>query len=408
MGLFDFVRKLLQPSGRQPEKPHAVAPRLKALRRKRKPAAKRGFVKTKPYAMALHDGTSYHDLRDGGSMQQLMRFRLPSFATPEELAAWLKTPLKQLAWLSDYHNNNAEAGAPSKLAHYHYVWVAKRSGGKRLIEAPKPRLKAIQTRMLREILDRVPPHGAAHGFVKGRSILSNAAQHAGKYVIVKADLADFYPSVKRRRVVAIFRGVGYNLEIARWLARLCTNRAPKTLPAPDGAAVPAVLFRPHLPQGAPTSPALANLAAYGLDVRLNGMAKKFGVTYTRYADDLVFSGPEELLSKGRMAKLISYVKQIIASEQFTLNPKKLRVIRRGDRQEVTGLTVNKKPNVTRPRFDTLKAILTNCVRKGPASQNRDGHEDFRAHLVGQIAFVRGVNRAKAARLQKVFERIVWG
>lgn len=431
MGLLDFLRKLLggddplaspqQPRGPgyAPQAEHEVKPkakrrarrlRLPPLRRERKASVSSRPARAKPYAMSRFGGAAYCDARVGGSPAQLSRFKLPVFDAPEELAAWLKVPLRKLAWLSDYHHNNAEADAQSKLSHYHYVWLKKRSGGFRLIEAPKPLLKAVQERILREILDHVPPHPAAHGFVKGRSIITNAAVHAGKYVIVKADLADFYPSVRQTRVVSIFRGMGYNLEMARWLARLCTNEAPAELRMPgevDETIVPAALFRRHLPQGAPTSPALANLAAYGLDVRLSGLARKLGATYTRYADDLVFSGSEELLRKGQMAALLAFVKKIIGHERFALNTRKLRIIRRGDRQEVTGLSVNVKPNVPRPYFDTLKATLANCVRKGPAGQNRDAHDDFRAHLLGQIAFVRGVNPAKAARLQRMFERIQW-
>jgi len=398
--------------GARPEgKRHArEVPCLPPLHRQRKPGVKSNPARTKPYAFARAQPGGYSDARVGGSPTQLARFGLPGFSTPEELAKWLQVPLKKLAWLSGYFGGRAAGRPPQKLHHYHYVWVKKRSGnGYRLIEAPKPVLKAIQERILREILDRVPPHATAHGFTKGRSIVTNAAAHTGKYVIVKADLADFYPSVRQPRVVSIFRGMGYNLEVSRWLARLCTNQAPAELRPPKRAddGVPRMLFRRHLPQGAPTSPALANLSAYGLDVRLGGLARKAGIVYTRYADDLVFSGPEELLRKGRMPVLLAFVKTIIHSERFALNTRKLRIIRRGDRQQVTGLTVNAKPNVPRPYFDTLKAVLTNCARKGPAGQNRDGHENFRAHLLGQIAFVRSVNPAKAARLQRVFERIQW-
>ena len=98
-----------------------------------------------------------------------------------------------------------------------YQWKAKRSGGGRLIESPKPLLKGIQTRILRDILDRVPLHAAAHGFAKGRSIASNAKPHCGQAVVVKWDLADFYPSVRFNRVVAIFRSLGYSREAAVWL-----------------------------------------------------------------------------------------------------------------------------------------------------------------------------------------------
>src|SRR5205807_998791 len=115
----------------------------------------------------------------------------------------------------------------------------------------------------------------------------------------------------------------------------------------------------HLPQGAPTSPALANLAAYVLDVRLSGLAKKFGVAYTRYADDLTFSGDEHIIVGKSMNWLIRYMRGIVRDEKFTWNNHKKKIIRSGHRQIVTGLTVNEKPNVSRKEFDRLKAILSN-------------------------------------------------
>ncbi|MCK6470346.1 MAG: reverse transcriptase family protein [Planctomycetes bacterium] len=363
----------------------------------------------KPYAAARTAGKQYIDARAGGSYSKLARYGLPGFETPEDLARWLKIPLKTLCWLSDYHGAN-RAEKASKKQHYRYVWVKKNSGrGHRLIEAPKPMLKHIQERILRELLDKVPPHRCAHGFAKGRSIATNAAQHAGKYVILKVDLQDFYPRVTYKRVAAIFRALGYNREVARWLARLCTNAVPWALQAPRGdpRALLEAHKRRHLPQGAPTSPALANLAAWALDVRLNGLAKKLGATYTRYADDLTFSGGAELMKDGRMDGLIRWARSIVRNERFTWHKRKKRVIRRGNRQQVTGLTVNEKPNVPRPAFERLKAILHNCAKKGPAGQNHGKHDNFREHLLGRIAFVRSVNPQKAKRLQKVFEKISW-
>lgn len=363
----------------------------------------------KPYAAARCAGKQYLDARVGGSYAKLARFGLPGFETPEDLARWLKIPLKTLCWLSDYHGSNRSEKAPKKQ-HYRYTWVEKKQRHRhRLIESPKPMLKHIQERILHELLDKVPPHRCAHGFAKGRSIATNAAQHAGKYVILKIDLQDFYPRVTYRRVAAIFRALGYNREAARWLARLCTNAVPWDLKAPrgDSLALLEAHKRRHLPQGAPTSPALANLAAWALDVRLNGLAKKFSASYTRYADDLTFSGGEDLLKDGRMDGLIRWARSIVRDERFKWHKRKKRVVRRGNRQQVTGLTVNEKPNVPRPAFDRLKAILHNCAKQGPSGQNRDKHADFRAHLQGRIAFVRSVNPQKAKRLQRLFEKIAW-
>lgn len=367
---------------------------------------------TKPYAFARRSArtSGYLDCRVGGNPERLRKFDLPEFTTPEELAAWLKLPVKTIAWLADFHNKNAREEVVKKQ-HYHYTWRKKRGNrGWRLIESPKPILKLIQQRILREILDNVPAHGAAHGFVKGRSILTNAAPHASKYVVVRCDLANFYPSISCNRIRAIFFGLGYNYEIARWLARLCTNALPWSLKGPDGGPSHSALGsygQRHLPQGAPTSPALANLSAWALDVRLSGLARKFNVDYTRYADDLTFSGDEKSLRGLTMAYLLAYIRGIIRDERFVFHPTKRKLIRRGGRQVVTGLTVNQKPNVPRPYFDKLKATLHNCAKHGPSLHNRENLPDFRAHLKSQIAFVRCVNPQKAERLQRIFDRIMW-
>ena len=231
---------------------------------------------------------------------------------------------------------------------------------------------------------------------------------------MKFDLADFFPSVAAARVVRIFRTVGYSEPVARLLAGLCTTRTPadvwaaRPTPAADGSDHTARLrlVGRHLPQGAPTSPALANLAAHRLDRRLAGLAAALDATYTRYADDLTFSGGAELAR--RSARLSRLVGEVVAEEGFTLNPSKSRVQRRGGRQQVTGVVVNVRPNLPRAAFDLLKATLTNCVRRGPAGQNRAGHADFRAHLTGRVAHAAAVNPARGRQLRRLFDAIRWG
>ena len=161
----------------------------------------------------------------------------------------------------------------------------------------------------------------------------------------------------------------------------------------------------HLPQGAPTSPALANLAAYGLDVRLSAWAAACGATYTRYADDLAFSGDESFARTGVRFRRVVW--QVVAEEGFRANAAKGRWMTAGGRQHLAGVVVNQRTNVRRDEYDRLKAILTNRIRHGPASQNRDGHPDFRAHLLGRVAHVAHLNPDRGRKLRALADQIEW-
>jgi RNA-directed DNA polymerase len=326
---------------------------------------------------------------------------VPALRTTVDLADWLGVSPGDFDWLADSRGRNGRQPEP-RLRHYTPRWVAKRGGRFRLIEVPKPRLKAIQRRILHEILARIQPHAAAHGFRPGRSVRTFVEPHVGRAVVWRTDLKDFFPSIPPSRVHAIFRTAGYPPPVCRSLTGLCTTSLPADapLPAPD---VPVELYRSrHLPQGAPTSPALANLAAYRLDLRLNSWAAASGAAYTRYADDLAFSGGPDL---GRRFR--SVVWQIILEEGFRPNAAKSRWMPRAGRQHLAGVVVNVRPNVARAEYDQLKAILTNCVRHGPAGQNRTGASDFRAHLLGRIAHVASLNQGRGSKLHELLARVEW-
>lgn len=425
MGLLKFLRRLFfgtspasetsraspRSCGRRTRRPRRK-PDLEPLRHKRPRNLRPGNrhaneTFTQPYAFARFGfaSGSYFDLREGGDDALLEQWGLPVLHTPDELAAWLGLSTGRLAWLT--HRFWSEDRPPDeRKAHYVFHWKRKRAGGWRLIESPKPALKAAQRTVLAGILEKVPPHACAHGFVPGRSVITNAGPHVGRRVVLKFDLANFYASVGFSRVTAIFRGLGYCREAALWLARLTTSRLPAGVACPSGDAAAAEPYlRRHLPQGAPTSPALANLSAYALDVRLSGLARAFGGRYTRYADDLTFSG-----SRGFLRALPTFVplaKQVIRDERFRLHRRKGKVLRNNQRQTVAGVVVNERTNVDRREFDRLKAILTNCLRSGPASQNRDGRADFAAHLRGRIAHVANLNPARGRKLLALYEQIRW-
>jgi hypothetical protein len=150
---------------------------------------------------------------------------------------------------------------------------------------------------------------------------------------------------------------------------------------------------------------LANTCFYRIDCRLAGLAQAAGAGYTRYADDLAFSGDSDF--DRAVERFATHVAVLLSEEGFTVNHRKTRIMRQGVRQRLAGLVTNARLNVPRADFDRLKATVTNCVRHGPAGQNRDEVPDFRAHLQGRIAFVESVNPSKAARLRALFNQIAW-
>jgi retron-type reverse transcriptase len=266
-------------------------------------------------------------------------------------------------------------------------------------------MKRIQRWLLRNVLAPIPVSDVAHGFVPGRSVRTFVAPHVGRAVVLRMDLQDFFPSVSCARVAALFRRVGYPRRIAATLAGLCTAPTPDTVLAehPREGVDLAQRFLanqrlrdPHLPQGAPTSPALSNLAAWRLDRRLAGLASGFGATMTRYADDLAFAGDETFAKSLRF--FIPRVGAIALDEGFHINHRKTRVMHSGRRQHLCGVVVNDRMNMPRRERDRLRATLHNVAKHGLESQNREGHSDFRRHLEGKVAWAAALNPELGKRL----------
>ncbi len=266
--------------------------------------------------------------------------------------------------------------------------IPKRDGSDRTICAPKKQLKWVQRQILHHILTKAPPHSAAHGFVNGRSTVSNAGPHVGAELIVKFDLKDFFPTIHYFRVIGLFASLGYPVgncmfgtdddsnQIAPVLARLCCYTPD---PKKWGSAV--------LPQGAPTSPAISNLVCRRFDARLVGLATANKGVYTRYADDLTFSFPQaESLNLGRFRW---WVDQVCQQEGFIINQEKFRVIRNSQRQVVTGIVVNEALRVPRELRRELRAILHNCDKTGIATQ-AEQHPDFKGNVGAFSQYLRGI------------------
>jgi retron-type reverse transcriptase len=223
------------------------------------------------------------------------------------------------------------------------------------------------------------------------------------------DLKDFFHRVPVPRIGALFRRLGYPWAVAKLLQGLSTHTSSPTLAGERFQGLPwerrKRLIDKHLPQGAPTSPAIANLCAWRFDCRLQGLANRFALDYTRYADDLAFSGGAQLM---RLAPFLQRLIGAIAIEEgFEINHHKTRVRTQAQSQRLAGVVVNQKPNIPREEFDRLKAILHNCTRSEPESQNREGVDNFKAHLAGRIAYVAWINPVRGAQLQRLWRRIHW-
>jgi len=251
-------------------------------------------------------------------------------------------------------------------AEYREFEIPKRSGGKRRIAAPAPELKALQRRILRRLLGKLASHPSATGFEKRHSIVTNAKPHAGAAVVVRMDLRDFFTSTGSKRVRAYFRKIGWNGEASDLLTNLCT-------------------FNGGLPQGAPTSPRLSNLVNYRLDTRLLKLGDRFGAAYSRYADDITFSFRKD--DRVVVHAVIHATKEIVGDEGYKLHQRrKLQIRRRSDRQVVTGLVVNVRPNLPRQVRRRLRAVEHHAKAGKPATlsaQQLEGWRSLRSMIARQ-------------------------
>lgn len=323
-----------------------------------------------------------------GDTDKLARAALPVLHNAHELANAMGVTLPELRFLSFERR-------VSRISHYRRFAMPKKTGGERIISAPMPRVKRLQYWVLDNILAKVPLHPAAHGFIPGRSIVSNAQPHVGKAVVINLDLKNFFPSVGLARVKGVFRELGYSEQLATTLGLLCTE-TPTEEVSVDGEKFFVASGERALPQGAPSSPALTNILCRRLDARVQGCAEKLGFTYTRYADDLTFSG--DAAARKQAGKLLWRVKQIIADEGFTPHPEKQHVMGAGHRQGVTGIVVNQKLSLERDTLRRFRATLFQVEKDGPAGKQWNGNENVLDALEGYAQFVRMVDAEKGAPL----------
>lgn len=307
--------------------------------------------------------------------EQLQRLGLPLWKNEADLAEALGLSRGQLIAFAHYS---------FRERHPDYVAFAipKRSGGERILLAPKRRLKAVQRKLLKLLCERLPVSEAAHGFRSGRSIASGALPHVGRKLVLRLDLADFFPHCTWNRVRGLLLAYGYSYPVATCLALLTSESERQPVETPEGLVYVPVQTR-YCVQGAPTSPALANALVYKLDRRLEGLAQKMGFNYTRYADDLTFSGDDP----ARLGSLLRWAQTIIEAEGFHLNAHKTRIMRQGQCQKVTGVTVNETLGLSRKERRRIRAAL-----------HQKGHSD--AAVQGQLAYLHMLNPQQATNLKE--------
>lgn len=337
---------------------------------------------------SLHHKESNSDL--------LNKYSLPVFEDALALANKMEIDLKALQYLA--YNRTV-----SKIQHYHTFEVSKKSGGKRKISTPKPKLKELQAWILETILQKIPNTNEAHGFVKERSIVTNAKPHLEQDIVINIDLKDFFPTITHKRVKGLFHKMGYSEQIATILSLLCTYSEVDEIDL-DGVTYYVQTGERKLPQGAPTSPAISNLVVYKMDKKISGLAKKLNFTYTRYADDMSFSTSND--NADNVSRLLFFIKKIILSEGFTIHPDKIHLMRNGMQKKVTGVVVNEKLNIERIQLKKFRALLHNINKNGWKDQQWGKAIHLINAIEGYINYVVMVNPEKGAQFKNSLSEII--
>jgi RNA-directed DNA polymerase len=334
------------------------------------------------YQQAFIERNSHLDAQVKGFFiaygQELARRRVPILFSAEDLAFRLGISMRQLNWLSY-----------AKQGRYRMLERSKANGKIRILHAPNSKLKTVQRWITSKIILKQKPHPYATAYYPGSTLAQGADPHVGRKVVIRMDLKDFFPSITYAQVRRVFSSFGYSYGVASALASLCCLEG-------------------KLVQGAPSSPALSNLVALNIDRRITGLKKHLKSAdqkfyYTRYADDLIFSFDEE-----NMVGTLPLIRQIVREEGFVVNEDKLRIMRSGRQQQVTGVVVNQRLNVNAAECRRLRAVLHNIRNHGWDTEMQRWQSNmgtcvrnqvhFRQILEGRIAFVRSLNPEKGGML----------
>lgn len=295
---------------------------------------------------------------------------------------------------------------------YYYYLIPKKSGDMRRIIVPNDELKSVQRWVNKQILQAISPLDCVTGFVRGRSIVANAKIHENKKYILNVDVENFFESITIDRVEKLFYAMGYKHEVALFFADLCTTTINERYVRWKLGEERAKYFeslmhkaKPFLVQGAPTSPAIANLICYRMDKTLMKYAQRHGINYSRYADDITFSSDDIVcLPK------VGYIKRLLAEEHFVLNASKTKLRKEGMRQEVTGLLINERVRVPRTYKKDIYRHLHFCLKYGGLSHFnhiKSSYNMSRDWLLGRIFYVNAVEPEEAKKMLYLFNQVDW-
>lgn len=269
---------------------------------------------------------------------------------------------------------------------YNEIKIPKKNGRYRVISMPSYNLKKIQRWVLDNILYNIKVHNKATGFVRNRSIVDNAKYHVKKDVVVNIDISNFFPSIDFNKVFYMFYNLGYTKELCYVLSKLLT-------------------YKDTLPQGAPSSPYIANIIMLNIDLRLDGLAKKINSDYTRYADDITISGNRDIVVH------VPFIKSIIESQGFKVNLDKLKIQYRKSRQEVTGLVVNDRLSVKKELKKSLRQHIYFCKKFGVYGHlkytGNEGKSFYKEYLYGHAYFIKMVEYECGKRFINELDSINW-
>ena len=263
----------------------------------------------------------------------------------------------------------------SKNSDYYYkeYKIKKKSGKLRTICQPSRKLKGLQSWILVNILDKIKVSNSCKGFEKKTSTLDNAKPHAGANTVLTLDLQDFFPTITSKQIFSIFNTLGYNDLIATIFTNICT-------------------YKGYLPQGSPCSPKLANLSAWKLDLRIQGYVGKRGINYTRYADDLSFSG----LHPAKVVNIIPMIKNIIHDEKFIVNDSKTRISSSGRAKIVTGLVISdEKIGIGKKKYNNVRAKIHHL-----SHYQENGNLKLLHEVQGWLSYLNSVDPERLIKTKK--------